>query len=132
MLMPPISRYITLQPWTIGPQAKMSQARAEMREHGIRHLPVLEGDRVVGIVSERDLALVENLTRDPSTTVADAMVTEVYAAQESEPVDVVVERMARHKYGSVVVLDRGGRVAGIFTTVDGMQVLADVLRRATA
>jgi len=131
MLIPPISRYMTLQPWTIRSDAKVSQARQLMREHQIRHLPVLEAGKLVGIVSERDLRLIETLLGDdPAVKVEEAMSQDVYTVAPNDPVDVIVETMSARKYGSAVVLDRRGGVEGIFTTVDALQVLADVLRRA--
>ncbi len=134
MLMPPMSRYMTLQPWTIRKGATMAQAHELMREHAVRHLPVLEAGALVGVVTERDLALIETLPGgDPRVmTVEDAMVSDVYAVGPDDPVDRVVEHMADHKHGSAVVVDRRGAVQGIFTTIDALQVLADVLRKATA
>lgn len=132
MLMPTIDRYVTRQPWTIRRDAKLSQAREMMREHHIRHLPVLEGGKLVGIVSERDILLLERLLGDGEVSVEEAMNDEVYAVPLTTPLDAVVDAMAVHKYGSVVVTDPRGTVAGIFTTVDGMDVLAETLRRATA
>src|SRR4051812_19603913 len=44
----PISRYMTRQPWTIRMDATLAEARALMREHGIRHLPVLDAGRLRG------------------------------------------------------------------------------------
>jgi acetoin utilization protein AcuB len=121
------------QPWTIRKDAKMSQAHQLMREHQIRHLPVLEAGKLVGIVSERDLHLIETLPdSDPDeVTVEDAMIEDVYVVAPDDPVDAIVETMSAHKYGSAVVVNRRGAVEGIFTTVDALQVLADVLRRAT-
>lgn len=131
--MPPISRYMTSQPWTIRHDAKLAQAHELMREHQIRHLPVLEAGTLVGIISERDVYLYERLALpDSNLTVEDAMTVDVYAVGCDDSLDAVVEKMAAHKYGSVVVMNRRGAVEGIFTTIDGMRVLADVLRRATA
>jgi acetoin utilization protein AcuB len=112
----------------------MSQAHELMRSHRIRHLPVLEAGKLVGIVSDRDLHLIETLPdSDPDeVAVEEAMTEDVYVVSPDEPVDAVVERMAAHKYGCAIVANRRGLVEGIFTTVDAMQVLADVLRRATA
>ena len=123
---------MTLQPWTIRKDAKMSQAHQLMREHRIRHLPVLEAGKLVGIVSERDLHLIETLPdSDPDeVTVEEAMTVDVYTVTSDDPVDVIVEQMATHKYGSAVVMDPRGGVEGIFTTVDALQVLGEVLRRA--
>ena len=129
--MPSISRYMSRQPWTIRKDATMAQAHALMREHRIRHLPVLEARKLVGIVTERDLHLIETLPdSDPAaTSVEEAMTVDVYAVGADEPVAGIVETMAVNKYGSAVVLDRQGAIEGIFTTVDALQVLADLLRR---
>jgi acetoin utilization protein AcuB len=134
MLMPLISRYMTTQPWTIRKDATMSQAHELMRAHRIRHLPVLEGGKLVGIVSDRDLHLIETLPdSDPDEiTVEEAMTEEVYEVNLDHPVDAVAEQMAARKYGCAVVVNRRGGVEGIFTTIDAMQILADVLRKATA
>jgi acetoin utilization protein AcuB len=134
MLMPTMSQYMTRQPWTVRKDAKMSQAHELMRSHRIRHLPVLDAGKLVGIVSDRDLHLIETLPdSDPDDiTVEEAMTENAYVVGPDDPVDTVVERMAAHKYGCAIVANRRGFVEGIFTTVDAMQVLAEVLRRATA
>ena len=132
--MPTILQYMTRHPLTIGKDAKMSQAHALMRRHKLRHLPVLEGGKLVGIVSERDLHLIETLPdSDPETvSVEDAMVVDLYTVTVDDPVDEVVEHMANRKLGSALVLNRRGGLEGIFTSVDALHVLATVLRRATA
>ena len=132
MLMPSLSRYMKPQPWTIRKDACLADAHRLMHEHGIRHLPVLEGSELVGLISERDLHLAETLrASDPADlTVEHAMVDDVFTASADAPIDEVVEQMASRKIGSAVALDRQGRVNGIFTTVDALQFFADVLRRA--
>lgn len=131
MLMPPISRYMTRQPWTIERGATLTAAHEVMRSHAIRHLPVMDAGELVGIVTERDLHLIETLPdADPDeVTVDEAMTETVYVAGPSDEVAEVVERMAAQKLGSVVVMqDR--RVEGIFTSIDALHVLSSVLRRA--
>jgi len=134
MLMPPISRYMSKQPWTIRKDATMAQAHALMREHKIRHLPVLAARKLVGIVTERDLHLIETLpdSNPAETKVEEAMTVDVYAVGGDDPVAAIVETMATHKYGSAVIIDDDGAVEGIFTTVDALQAFADLLRRAAA
>lgn len=130
--MPTMSRYMTRQPWTIRKDATMAQAHTLMRAHAIRHLPVLDAGKLVGIVSERDLHLIETLPGgDPdAVSVEEAMVSDVYVVGPNDPVDVVVDHMADHKQGSAIVVDKRGGIEGIFTTVDALQVLADVLRKS--
>lgn len=129
--MPPISRYMTRQPWTIARGATLTAAHQLMRRHAIRHLPVMDAGKLVGIVSERDLHLIETLPdADPDeVTVDDAMTETVYVAAPTDEVSEVVDRMAAGKLGSAVVME-GPRVEGIFTSIDALQVLSHVLRRA--
>jgi acetoin utilization protein AcuB len=133
MLMPPISRYMTRQPWTIRRDAPLTQAMEMMREHQVRHLPVLDAGALVGLVSERDILRFDRLRRaDDRFTVEDAMTEDVYSARGEQTLEEVVDAMAEHRYGSVVIVNRCGTVEGIFTTVDAMQVLGELLRRVAA
>jgi acetoin utilization protein AcuB len=130
MLMPPIGRYMTRQLWTIERGESLSAAHQLMRTHVIRHLPVMDSGKLVGIVTERDLHLIETLPdADPDEVKVDeAMTDSVYVAAPGDAVADVVERMADQKIGSVVVM-KEDRVEGIFTSIDALQVLASVLRR---
>lgn len=133
MMMPTLSRYMTPKPLTISPQAPLADAHRIMRQHAIRHLPVVDAERIVGLVSIHDLHLLETFPGVDllDTTVEDAMSTEVYTASPNDEVASVVEHMADHKLGCVVITSGAG-VQGIFTSVDAMYVLAGVLRRETA
>ena len=134
MLMPMLARYMTRNPQTITRAATMADAHRVMRAHQIRHLPVMDGVRVVGIVSMHDLHLLETLpgVSPDEVDVEDAMSTDVYVASERDELPDVVDRMADAKIGSAVVLDATGGLLGIFTTVDALRALADILRREAA
>ncbi len=121
---------MTPLPHTIGAEQSVDRAHAVMREHEIRHLPVLHGGQLVGIVTERDLRLVEALKDvDPKKVpVEEAMWPVPYTAEPGTPLDQVAQEMAEHKYGSVVVT-QGARVVGVLTTVDVCQALVDALRQ---
>jgi acetoin utilization protein AcuB len=130
---PPIQKYMTTTPYSIGKDQTLERAHQVMRDHRIRHLPVLEGGKLVGIVTERDLHLVETLRDvDPRTVlVEEAMSTHVYAAAPDTALDVVAESLAEHKYGSAVVI-QNGKVVGIFTTNDACRALAELLHSRLA
>lgn len=124
-----IETFMSPGPHTIGIDQKLSKAHGFMRTHAIRHLPVLDGGRLVGILSERDLGLVEALPGvDPSEiSVEEAMSSSVYAVAPGASLARVADEMAQHRYGCAVVMD-GAKVIGIFTTVDACRALADTLR----
>lgn len=127
--MHPVSHYMTRQPLTIGRRASLAKAHALMRENGIRHLPVVEARRLVGIVSVGDLHLLETIAEFPleAVDVDEAMTPNPYVVGPDTPVHEVVETMAKHKYGCAVVGAPDGQVEGIFTTIDALHVLANLL-----
>jgi acetoin utilization protein AcuB len=131
MLMPAISHYMTRQPWTISRKASLAEAHRLMRDHQIRHLPVLDDERLVGTVSQGDLHLLETIADFSleSVEVEEAMTPNPCIVTSDTALDEVVEIMADKKYGSVIVVGRGG-VEGIFTTVDACRAFAEVLRRS--
>ncbi len=124
-----IGRFMTPMPLTIGADQPLSLAHEIMRSKKIRHLPVLRNGDVVGIVTQRDLALIETLEDvDPAiVTVDEAMTPEPYLVRRSARVEQVARHMAAHKYGCCVVVERG-HVVGIFTTVDALALLADLIK----
>jgi acetoin utilization protein AcuB len=126
---PKIQAYMTTSPHSIGRDQPLLRAHAFMREHQIRHLPVLDGGALVGLLSDRDLHLIETLKDvDPErVTVDEAMSTAVYAVSPDASLDEVAETMAEHKYGCAVVL-QNQHVVGIFTTVDVCRALAELLK----
>ncbi len=125
-----VRSYMTPSPHTIGAEQTLDVAARIMREHQIRHLPVLRGGQLVGIVSERDLQLVGGLPNvDPgNVTVEDAMSETVYAVTPDTPIEEVAAEMAAHKYGAALVTDHG-RVAGVFTTIDALHAVCDGAHR---
>ena len=130
---PPVQKYMTTVPHSIGKDQTLERAHEVMRDHRIRHLPVLEGGKLVGIVTERDLHLVETFRDvDPrEVRVEEAMSTHVYAVAPDTALDVVADSLAEHKYGSAVVI-QNGKVVGIFTTNDACRALAELLHSRLA
>jgi acetoin utilization protein AcuB len=130
---PTIQKYMTTAPHSIGVDQPLAQAHAFMTKHEIRHLPVLAGGKLVGMLTDRDLNLVEALKDvDPKlVTVEDAMSTSVYSVSPDTPLDVVVETMGQKKYGSAIVM-HGEKIVGIFTTVDLCRAFAELLHTRLA
>jgi acetoin utilization protein AcuB len=120
-----IRAYMTPAPHTVGFEQTLEEAHQIMRTHRIRHLPVLHGGKLVGVVSQRDLALIESLpgVEAKEVPIEDAMTTDVYVVSPRAPIRVVASEMADRKLGSAVVVD-GERVVGMFTVTDACRALA--------
>jgi acetoin utilization protein AcuB len=125
---PQISKYMTTTPRTGGRHLTLTAAARLMSEAGIRHLPVVEGERLLGVLTQRDLRFAASLTGvDPDKqTVEDAMLEEPYTVTPETPLDEVVATMAEHKYGSAVIV-QNDHVVGVFTTVDACRALSELL-----
>ena len=125
---PTVKRYMTTSPHTIGLDQKLIQAHRLMHEHHIRHLPVLDGGALVGVISDRDLHLIETLRDvDPEkVTIEEAMTPTVYSVTPDASLDEVAKEMAEHKYGCAIVTDHS-KIVGVFTTTDGMRALHELL-----
>jgi len=125
--------YMTPAPRTIRPRQTLAEAHRLMRRNQIRHLPVLDRGKLVGIVSQRDLALIESLPDvDPGEVpVEDAMVGEVYVVTPATPLGDVAGEMARRKLGAAVVAD-GRRVVGVFTATDACWALSQMVSAVRA
>ncbi|MDB4997179.1 MAG: domain protein AcuB [Myxococcaceae bacterium] len=130
---PAVQKYMTTSPHSIGVEQTLAHAHAVMKKFDIRHLPVLTGGKLVGIVSDRDLQFVETLRDvDPATMqVEQAMSTEVYSVSPDAPLDEVVGEMGLKKYGSAVVMDHD-KVVGMFTTTDVCRAFAELLHTRLA
>lgn len=115
-------------PHSIDLHSTLSHAQATMAKHEIGHLPVTENDRLVGILSERNLLSALALLSEPGrATVGEVCTLSPYIVEDSERVDNVAQTMAENDFDAAVVTRRG-RLVGIFTSRDACMLLAQTYR----
>ena len=104
----------------VAPSASLRQAALLMRDHDVGPVPVVDGGRVVGILTDRDIAVrAVAQGRDPEkTTVAEIMTREVDCCQADEDVEQAAKLMSDKQIRRLVVLDRERRLAGIVSLAD--------------
>jgi acetoin utilization protein AcuB len=126
---PTIQKFMTAAPHSIGSGQSIATASLMLNDHHIRHLPVLHGGRLLGILTDRDIKLIETFREVDPTKIAveQAMTEQPYSVGPDAPLDEVVETMAANKYGCAVIV-QNQKVVGIFTTVDACAALAQLLR----
>jgi acetoin utilization protein AcuB len=130
---PTIRQFMTASPETIQADLTLAQARERMYQLGARHLPVVDKGELVGILSDRDVALADSLKADlEQLAVRQAMTAQPFTCGPAAHLHAVAEEMARHKYGSAIVVDpeHPGHVLGLFTTVDALRALAQLVGHA--
>jgi CBS domain-containing protein len=119
---------------TVAPDDSLHIADGTMSLGGVRHLPVLDGRELVGIVSERDilrapglLAPVDSLAIDSRAVlkvlrVADVMSSPPLAIRAEASIEEAAALLLAHRVGCLPVLE-DGRLAGIVTTSDLLRVV---------
>lgn len=115
---------MTRCPVVVRPHQSLAEAHALMRSRGIRHLPVVDCGRIIGVVSQGDLRLLESIGEmDPATVpVEEAMIHHPYSVEPGAPLADVLAHMLERHLGAALVVDRNGLI-GIFTSVDAMAAL---------
>jgi len=127
--MPPVGAAMTPFPYFAEATQPLAEVERLMVEHRIRHVPVKDHGRVVGIVSDHDLRKL----RAPGTALRtsvllarDVMVREPFVVEITTPLHHVVREMAERRIGSAIVVKQG-KLAGILSATDVCRVLAEIL-----
>jgi acetoin utilization protein AcuB len=116
---------MTATPHTVGRDQKLAVAHDLMRKHNLRHLPVLDARKLVGVLSQRDLYFLEAMTgvERRIDVVGEAMAVDVFRVKPSDKLGNVAHEMAERKLGCAVVVEKE-ELVGIFTATDAIALLA--------
>ena len=122
---------------TLAHDATLLDAALLMRSSGFRHVPVVNGDKLVGVLSDRDVqraapSIFGKMTPEEynrifeTTPLAKVMAKEPVTVTPATPVTEVVKMMYERKFGSVPVVE-GEKLVGIVTTTDLLGLLSKLL-----
>lgn len=135
MLTPTVRQVMTPAPTIILAQASTASAHTMMESLGVRHLPVMDRDRLVGVLSERDLravrAFLAHTPGEVGPPVGDLCSRDLLMVSPDDPLHEAAERMAERKVGAVLVSE-GTELVGIMTCVDVCRALTDLVARLRA
>lgn len=115
-----IAEIMTPNPWFVLPSDTLQAAAQVMDELNVGVLPVCEGDRLVGMLTDRDI-VVRSIAagQDPrTTTVADAMTAMARTVRADASVLDAINIMKEYQLRRVPVLDADNRLAGILSLGD--------------
>jgi IMP dehydrogenase len=105
---------MVVDPLTIGPKATLAEALELMAQHGINGLPVVEGRRLVGILTSRDVRFEKNLTQ----RVEQVMTTRLVTAREGVSQEEAVVLLHQHRIEKLLVVNEAGELKGLMTVND--------------
>ena len=123
---------------SLGPSSSLMDAASIMHEHNIRHLPVVEHNEVVGILSERDLrGFLEELYESTQETsdgfrrknisIREVMQNKPLTVDPSADLVEVIDLMIENKVGAMIVSDELGQLRGIISYEDILKIARERL-----
>jgi acetoin utilization protein AcuB len=121
----PVNTVMSRLPAEIDRRESLAAAVERMRVEGVRHLPVMDGATLYGVLSPRDVtaAWVREGEGAAELPVGDVCTTRLLTVEPTEAVRDVAARMVERGVTSAIVVD-GGVLVGIFTSADALAILA--------
>jgi CBS domain-containing protein len=118
---------MTSNPRTVDTSTPVAEAARLMRSEDVGSLPIVEGDRLVGMVTDRDITLrVVAEGKDPqSTSVGDVASRDIVSVDPQQDLDEALRLMAQHQVRRLPVVEEDGRLVGIVAQADVAQKGAD-------
>jgi CBS domain-containing protein len=107
-------------PCSIDTDKSVAYAAKMMRDEGVGLAPIVEGDRLVGTLTDRDIAIrVVAEGRDPESTMArEVASTDVVTIDPQQELDEALRLMAQHQVRRLPVVEEDGRLVGIVAQAD--------------
>lgn len=132
-----VKDWMVPDPVTIGPKATVAEAEALLETHHIRHIPVMDGGRLAGMITDRDIGLASMPRPRKELTHQDVLLQLVRVDQvmTRDPVRVApltpIEEAARlmldRRFGALPVME-GERLVGIISQGDLLKALIALLQ----
>ena len=134
-----VAEIMTREPYTLGPDDTLVQARQLMAEHHIRHIPVVSGDNsLIGLVSQRDVlaAGASNIlsredavgAKDSYVALSSIMTSPVQTVEENASLRGTAMQLQKNKLGCLPVVN-AGRLVGIITDSDFVAIAVNLMEQ---
>jgi CBS domain-containing protein len=115
-----IREVMTPNPRTVESSAPVIEAAKIMRDEDVGIVPIVEGDRLVGTITDRDIAIrvVAEGKDAQSTTVREIASTQLVTIDPEQDLDEALRLMAQHQVRRLPVVEEDGRLVGIVAQAD--------------
>jgi CBS domain-containing protein len=119
---------MTSNPTRVGPTNTAAEAAQIMKAEDIGSLPIVEDDKLVGVITDRDLAIrVVAEGRDTETAVGDIASKNVVTVDPEQSLEEAARLMAEHQIRRLPVVEEDGKLVGILAQADIAQTGQDAL-----
>lgn len=121
-----VANYMTRNPITIAPNTGVGEALSIMRQKNVRHLPVVENGKVLGIITDKDINGCLDPTLLSDLTMADIMTRNPVVIQENTTIQDAARLIFNKKTTGLLII-KNGQLTGIVTLADMLKVLVEIL-----
>jgi acetoin utilization protein AcuB len=115
---------------SVPPDMKVEEAVDLMVKREVRHIPVVENGRMIGLITDRLVRMASALEERTLLTVSDVMILQPYCVGPDTPLYRVCLDMAENRHGYAMVVDSLQRPLGVFTSVDALRILGEWVAHA--
>jgi CBS domain-containing protein len=123
---------MTSNPTAVRPDASVQEAAQKMKSEDVGSLPIVEGDRLVGVVTDRDLAIrVLAEGKDAETPVSEIASKDVVTVDPQQSIEEAARLMAEHQVRRLPVCEEDGKLVGMLAQADVAQSGHDSLTGET-
>jgi CBS domain-containing protein len=127
-----IQETMTSNPTTISPDTTAAEAAQIMKSEDIGSLPIVEDDNLIGVVTDRDLAIrIVAEGRGADTPVGEIASKDVVTVDPQQSIEEAARLMAEHQIRRLPVVEEDGRLVGILAQADIAQSGHDALTGET-
>ena len=127
-----IQEAMTPNPTTVEPTTTAQEAARTMKSEDVGSLPIVDGDKLVGVITDRDLAIrIVAEGRGTDTTVGEIASKDVVTVDPQQSIDEAARLMAEHQVRRLPVVEEDGRLVGILAQADIAQTGHDALTGET-
>lgn len=123
----PVGQHMATQLSTLVPTSTIAEAMELEKDRGVRHLPVVDEERLVGIVSDRDLRKAYGRGKDASSPASEVMSPSPLTLDPEDPLSRAATCMLEGRISALPVVD-DGRLVGILTLLDLLEHCVSNLR----
>ena len=122
-----VAEWMVKEPIVVTLDHKVQDCVDLMREHSIRHLPVVENQRLIGLVTESDLREIFLASLVEDLTIEGVMITEPLTVTPDTEIEDAAKLIYYHKIGGLPVVDDYGQVVGIITVADLVEAFIELM-----
>jgi CBS domain-containing protein len=109
---------MTANPRSIAPSTSIQEAAKLMRDDDVGSLPVVEGDKLVGILTDRDIVIRAGAEGRFDATAGDLASRELVTVDPEQPLEEAARLMAQHQVRRLPVTEEDGRLVGMLAQAD--------------